>query len=69
MGEQVVSPTLLPTGPEMLCPPEAADQFKVVLAVIGVTVGLIFLVVGVSVCTKGTALLPYSLQKCSGPQV
>lgn len=69
MGEQVVSPTLLPTGPEMLCPPEAADQFKVVLAVIGVTVGLIFLVVGVSVCTKGRALLPFSLQKCSGPQV
>uniref|UniRef100_A0A384CB57 Secreted and transmembrane 1 n=1 Tax=Ursus maritimus TaxID=29073 RepID=A0A384CB57_URSMA len=57
-----------PCGPEMLCPPEAADQFKVVLAVIGVTVGLIFLVVGVSVCTKGTALLPYSLQKCSEPQ-
>lgn len=69
MGEQVVSPTLLPTGPEMLCPPEAGDQFKVVLAVTGIMVGLIFLVVGVSVCTKGTALLPYSLQKCSGPQV
>lgn len=59
----------LPTGPETPCPSKAGDQFRVAPVVIGIIVGLIFLVGIMLACARARVPLPYSRQKCSGPQV
>ncbi|VCW76173.1 unnamed protein product [Gulo gulo] len=57
-----------PCGPETPCLPEAGDRLTVVLVVSSIIVGLLFLVLGVLACTKGTGPLRYFPQKCEGPQ-
>nr|XP_035949070.1 secreted and transmembrane protein 1 isoform X3 [Halichoerus grypus] len=54
--------------PETPCPSKAGDQFRVAPVVIGIIVGLIFLVGIVLACARARVPLPYSRQKCSGPQ-
>lgn len=67
-GEQVSPLPLLSTGPETPCPPEAGDPLTEALVVSSV-IGLLFLVLGVLACTKGTGPPRYTPRKCSGPQV
>ncbi|XP_030891659.1 secreted and transmembrane protein 1 isoform X3 [Leptonychotes weddellii] len=57
-----------PYSPETPRPSKARDQFRVAPVVIGIIASLVFLVVIGLVCTRGRVPLPYSRQKCSGPQ-
>ncbi|KAF3817124.1 hypothetical protein GH733_011524 [Mirounga leonina] len=60
--------TLNVSGPETPCPSKAGDQFRVAPVVISIIASLVFLVVIGLVYTRGRVPLPYSRQKCSGPQ-
>ncbi|XP_059005602.1 secreted and transmembrane protein 1 isoform X2 [Mustela lutreola] len=60
--------TLNVSGRETPCPPEAGDPLTEALVVSSVVVGLLFLVLGVLACIKGTGPLHYAPPKCSGPQ-
>ncbi|XP_032178083.1 secreted and transmembrane protein 1 isoform X1 [Mustela erminea] len=57
-----------PCGRETPCPPEAVDPLTEALVVSSVVVGLLFLVLGVLACIKGTGPPRYAPRKCSGPQ-
>ncbi|XP_059234477.1 secreted and transmembrane protein 1 isoform X2 [Mustela nigripes] len=60
--------TLNVSGRETPCPPEAGDPLTEALVVSSVVVGLLFLVLGVLACIKGTGPPSYAPPKCSGPQ-
>ncbi|XP_032178084.1 secreted and transmembrane protein 1 isoform X2 [Mustela erminea] len=60
--------TLNVSGRETPCPPEAVDPLTEALVVSSVVVGLLFLVLGVLACIKGTGPPRYAPRKCSGPQ-